>query len=86
MKRHDTHQLSDESENGIKDEEDSHNYSFNNSKDSSNFSEEKLISKKSEHNSPLHLNINYLKLNNNIDNNKKDIIKKDISIISTKEL
>ena len=87
MKRHDTHLLSDESGNELKDGKDAHKYCFNNSNNSSNFSEEKLISKKSEHNSPKYLNINHLNQNiNNVYKDKNDVTKKDISIISTKEL
>ena len=78
MKRHDTHLLSDESEKEKK-EEDAHSY---NSKNSSNYSEEKLISKESEHDTPLKIDFNENIQNNDIDNYKD----KNVSIISTKEL
>ena len=79
MERHNTHLLSDESEEEKK-KSDPHEYNFNNS-NSSSISEEKLISKELEKNNPLNVNI----LNKN--NNEKDIIKdNNISIISSKEL
>ena len=80
MKRHDTHLLSDESEKEKK-EEDSHHYSFNISKNSSNISEEKYITKENEDKKPFHLNL--LNKNNIEENKNKD---NNISIISTQEL
>ena len=78
MKRHDTHLLSDESEKEKK-EEDAHSY---NSKNSSNYSEEKLISKEPENDTPLKIDFNQNIQNNDIDDYKD----KNVSIISTKEL
>ena len=81
MKRHDTHLLSDESEKERK-EEDAHQYNYSNSKNSSSYSEEKLISKESDHYIPS--NLNFINQNNNIDiNNYGD---KNVSIISSKDL
>lgn len=78
MDRHDTHLLSEESELKEK-EEDAHQFNFNESIYLSYDSDDRLVSKESVNNSPLHLN--YIE-QNNIENNNNN----NISIISSKEI
>ena len=78
MERHDTHLLSQESEVKEK-EEDAHQFNFNDSIYLSYDSEDKLVSKETVNNSPLHLN--YKEENNIEDNNINNI-----SIISSQEI
>jgi len=80
MDRHDTHLLSEESELKEK-EEDAHQFNFNESIYLSYDSEDRLVSKESVNNSPLHLN--YIE-QNNIENNNNN--NNNISIISSKEI
>ena len=90
MDRHDTHLLSEESE--IKEkEEDDHQFNFNDSIYLSYDSEDKLVSKESVNNSPLHLNYieqNNIENNDNNDNNNININNNfsNVSIISSKEI
>ena len=81
MDRHDTHLLSEES--GVKEkEEDAHQFNFNDSINLSYDSEDKLVSKETVNNSPLHLN--YIEQNNIENNNNNN--NNNISIISSKEI
>ena len=78
MDRHDTHLLSQES--GVKEkEEDAHQFNFNDPIYLSYDSEDKLVSKETVNNSPLHLN--YIEQNNIEDNNINNK-----SIISSQEI
>ena len=76
MKRHDTHLLSDESENEEKDE-DVHQYIFNSSQNSFKNSEEQYIIKEPNKNNNLYINII---------NSKKIETNNNISIISSSEI
>ena len=81
MQRHDTHLFSD-SEEGEGRSDEMHKYSFNNSKNSINNSENNsLYSNHSKKNSPFRLN--NLK---NINSNNQEGINDNISIISSKQL
>ena len=85
MKRHDTHNLSDESEKENKEE--NYKYTFNNTKNS-NITEEKFITKESEQKSSFHINnLNNQSKNKNYNNIKENQQKENnISIISSKDL
>ena len=89
MKRHDTHNLSEESENEDqkKDDEDGHEYTFNTESNYSfDDSSKKFFSKESVESKTSQNILNNINFDDNYDDNEIQEEKKEISLISSKDL